>query len=433
MTAFDLLAILTGIAAIFSYLNHRFLKLPMAIGLMLIGLLFSLALVGLGTLWPGMIDVARDLLSQVEFDETLMRGMLGLLLFAGALHVDLNDLREQRALILILAIFGTFLSTLIVGFAIYSILPLLGMEIDLWYALLFGALISPTDPIAVLGILRKLGVSKRLETQITGESLFNDGVGVVVFLTIWSLAGLGGGHGEMTGGDVALLFGQEVIGGALFGLLLGFLGYWTLKSIDNYQVEILISLALVLTGYAIALWFHLSGPIAMVIAGLLLGNQGRSFAMSDTTRLHLDLFWELVDEFLNAILFVLIGLEVLVLTFSGNYVLAGFLAIGIVLLARFAAVGLPVSGLRRAGTIELPRYTARLMTWGGLRGGISVALALSIPVVVNGEPFETRELIVTMTYVIVAFSILVQGLTMGPLLRRWNATAEAPAGDTIDS
>ncbi len=421
MTAFDLLAILIGIAAIFSYLNYRFLKLPMAIGLMLIGLLFSLALIGLGTIWPGMIDIARELLSQIEFDETLMRGMLGLLLFAGALHVDLNDLREQRTLILILAVLGTFVSTLIVGFAIFYTLPLLGLGIDLWYALLFGALISPTDPIAVLGILRKLGVSQRLETQITGESLFNDGVGVVVFLTIWSLAGLGG-DGAVTGGEIALLFGQEVVGGGLFGLLLGAIGYWTLKSIDNYQVEILISLALVVTGYGIALWFHLSGPIAMVVAGLLLGNQGRSLAMSDTTRLHLDLFWELVDEFLNAILFVLIGLEVLVLTFTGNYLIAGIIAIGVVLLARFVAVSLPVILLRRVSTLDLPRYTARLMTWGGLRGGISVALALSIPVVLDGEPFETRQLILTMTYLIVTFSILVQGLTMGPLLRRWNAT-----------
>lgn len=425
MTAFDLLAILIGISAIFSYLNHRFLKLPMAIGLMLIGILFSFALIGLGTIWPGMIDIARELLSQVEFDETLMRGMLGLLLFAGALHVDLNDLREQRALILILAVLGTFVSTLIVGFAIYYILPLLGLQIGLWYALLFGALISPTDPIAVLGILRKLGVSQRLETQITGESLFNDGVGVVVFLTVWSLAGLGGGHGEMNGGDIAVLFGQEVLGGGLFGLMLGLIGYWTLKSIDNYQVEILISLALVVTGYGIAVWLHISGPIAMVVAGLLLGNQGRSLAMSDTTRLHLDLFWELVDEFLNAILFVLIGLEVLVLTFAGNYILAGVLAIVVVLLARFIAVSLPVTLLRRTSTIELPRYTTRLMTWGGLRGGISVALALSIPIVVNGEPFETRQLILTMTYLIVSFSILVQGLTMGPLLRRWNATSPA--------
>ncbi len=421
MTVFDLLAILVGISAIFSYLNYRFLKLPMAIGLMVIGLGVSVLLVGLGQFWPGMIDLARDLLGQFEFDETLMKGMLGLLLFAGALHVDLNDLREQRALITILAVFGTALSTAIVGGTIYLILPLFGLEIELWYALLFGALISPTDPIAVLGILRKLGVSKRLETQITGESLFNDGVGVVIFLTIWSLAGLGGGSEELSGGGVALLFVQEVFGGALFGFLLGLLGYWTLRSIDNYQVEILISLALVVTGYAIALWLHLSGPIAMVLAGLLLGNHGRSFAMSDTTRLHLDLFWELVDEFLNAILFVLIGLEVLVLTFRGEYLLAGLFAILLVLLARFIAVSLPVVLLRRGGRMELPRYTARLMTWGGLRGGISVALALSIPSTLGGEPFEARELILTMTYVIVIFSIVVQGLSIGKLLERWGA------------
>lgn len=426
MTFFDLLAILVGVSAVFSYLNYRFLKMPMAIGLMVIGLGVSFGLFALGYLYPEVVEHARTLLAQVDFDETLMRGMLGMLLFAGALHVNLADLREQRALILILALFGTVLSTFVVGGAIYYLLPLLGLEIGWMYALLFGALISPTDPIAVLGILRKLGVSKRLETQITGESLFNDGVGVVVFLSIWSLAGLGGGHGEMSGGDIALLFLQEAIGGAAFGLVIGYLGYRTLRSIDNYQVEILISLALVFTGYAVALWLHLSGPIAMVIAGLLVGNQGRALAMSDMTRKHLDLFWELMDEFLNAILFVLIGLEVLVLTFVGEYILAGILGIGIVLVARFLAVSLPVTMLRKGGRLDLPRYTSRLMTWGGLRGGISVALALSIPTVIDGEPFAVRELIVTMTYVIVVFSIIVQGLTMGKLLRRWNATGPVP-------
>ncbi len=420
MNVFDLLAILVGLSAGFSYLNHRYLKLPMAIGLMLIGLVLSLGLVALGAVNPAIVETARQLLAEVAFDETLMRGMLGLLLFAGALHVDINDLKQERLLIGLLAVGGTLFSTFLVGGAIYALLPLLGIEIGWWYALLFGALISPTDPIAVLGILRKLGAPKRLQTQIVGESLFNDGVGVVVFLAILSLAGLGGaGHADMSGSDILLLFLQEALGGLLFGGILGYIGYRMLRSIDNYQVEILVSLALVVTGYAVALWLHLSGPIAMVIAGLLLGNQGRSFAMSDTTREHLDMFWELVDEFLNAILFVLIGLEVLVLTFVGSWVVAGLLSIVIVLVARFLVVTGPINLLRLNPNRELSRYTSRLMTWGGLRGGISVALALSIPATLAGEPFVERELIVTMTYIVVAFSILVQGLTMGPLLRRW--------------
>ncbi len=420
MTLFNLLALLIAISAIFSYINHRFLRLPMAIGLMVMGLAFSLAIVLLGVVDPGIREQAQGILLGVDFDEALMQGMLGFLLFAGALHVDINDLREQRVLILSLAVFGTLLTTFLVGGVLYLVLPLLGVELGWWYCLLFGALIAPTDPIAVLGILKKLGVPKSLEVQITGESLFNDGVGVVIFLAIWSLAGIGGGHGDVSGGEIALLFVQEALGGALFGLVIGYIGYRTLKSIDNYQVEVLISLALVFTGYALALQFHLSGPIAMVIAGLLLGNHGRALAMSDTTRLHLDMFWELVDEFLNAILFVLIGLEVLILSFVGEYILAGVVVILIVLLARLGSVALPVSLLRRFGSARsLPRYTSRLMTWGGLRGGISVALALSIPSTLNGTSLAEREVIVSLTYIVVLFSIIVQGLTMGPLLRRW--------------
>lgn len=395
----------------------------MAIGLMVIGLIFSLALVVIGWVNPSIIEFARSVVEQVDFDQALMEGMLGFLLFAGALHVDINELRQQKTLILTLAVFGTLLTTILVGGVLYFILPLLGLHLGIWYSLLFGALIAPTDPIAVLGILKRLGVPKSLEIQIAGESLFNDGVGVVIFLAIWSLAGLGG-HGEIGGGEIALLFLQEAIGGALFGGAIGLLGYWMLKSIDNYQVEVLISLALVFTGYAMAQWFHISGPIAMVVAGLFLGNHGRATAMSDQTRLHVDLFWELVDEFLNAVLFVLIGLEILVLSFVGEYVIAGLIAIVVVLLARFGTVTLPINILRMGRKRELlPRYTSRLMTWGGLRGGISVALALSIPVALDGEPLAEREVIVAMTYIVVLFSIIVQGLTMGPLLRRWKVGA----------
>ncbi|MCG6872495.1 MAG: sodium:proton antiporter [Gammaproteobacteria bacterium] len=398
-------AILVSISALFSFLNYKFLKLPTSIGLMLIALLMSLVLIGLNALGIDAESWADSVLGSVEFDETLLQGMLSFLLFAGALHVNLDDLRSQKWVIGTLASVGVLVSTILIGGAMYLVLDWMGAPLPLLYCLLFGALISPTDPIAVLGILKQAKVPKSLETKIAGESLFNDGVGVVVFLVLSGIAFRGR---EPALGPILLLFAQEAIGGALLGLVLGYAVYHMLKQVNNYQVEVLLTLALVMGGYALARWLHVSGPIAMVVAGLLIGNHGRAFAMSDTTREHLDTFWELMDEILNTVLFVLIGLEVLVLTFSGEYLAAGLVAIPLVLLARLVTVG-SIVGLLRLGRSFSPRVV-RILTWGGLRGGISIALALSLPA------GPERDLLVAVTYVVVVFSILVQGLTVGHLV-----------------
>jgi len=407
MSLFELTATLLTLVALFSYLNERYIRLPSAIGLILFALLMSLGLIALGKLGWGMEDQARSLLGSIDFSKTLLHGMLSFLLFAGALHVNLEDLKQQKWFIISLATAGVLISTAIVGGLAWLVLQQLGLGIPFIHCLLFGALISPTDPIAVLGILKSAGAPKILETQITGESLFNDGVGVVVFIVLLRIAS---GTHEVGVAEVAFLFAEEAFGGALFGLAAGFLAYWMLKRVDNYPVEMLITLALVTGGYALAEALHLSAPIAIVVAGLLIGNHGRDLAMSDKTVEHLDTFWELVDELLNAVLFVLIGLEVLVLQFTPGYLLAGGLAIPIVLLARMVSVAIPV-GLLRLWR-EFSPGVVKILTWGGLRGGISVALALSLP------PTPERDVILTVTYIVVVFSILVQGLTIGRLFAR---------------
>ncbi len=407
MSTFELLSTLTTLAALFSWVNHRYLRLPTTIGLMTIALLFSMGLVGLGKLGFGVGEDVERVIAAVDFDETLLHGMLGALLFAGALHVNLDDLAEQRGIIAILATAGVLVSTALVGGICWLLFDALGVPIALPYCLLFGAIVAPTDPIAVLGVLKQIAVPHTLETKIAGESLFNDGVAVVVFLV---LLGLATGHAEAGVGDVARLLVVEAAGGVVFGLGLGFVVYLLLRGVDDYAVEILATLALVTGGYALADALHVSGPLAMVVAGLLVGNHGRRLAMSERTRERLDAFWELVDEFLNAILFVLIGLEVLVLNWSGPAVLAGLVAIPLVLAVRFVAVGTPVALLRRVRRFS--PHAVKILVWGGLRGGISVALALSLP---RGPE---RELLVGATYLVVIFSILVQGLTLGPLLAR---------------
>ena len=405
MTLMHTVTILVCLSAGFSYLNHRYIKLPVTIGLMAIALVMSLVLLLLGKLGYGIESQAKSFVQSIDFGEALLHGMLSFLLFAGALHVNLEDLLEQKWFIGTLACGGVLVSTAIVGSLTYLGLEWLGHPIPLIAAFLFGALISPTDPIAVLGILKKANAPKRLEIKITGESLFNDGVGVAVFLVLLATAE----PGRVTPGDVGWLLLQEAVGGILLGLVLGYGAYLMLKSIDQHSVEILITLALVMGGYAVADVLHTSGPIAVVVAGLLIGNQGRHLAMSDTTREYLDTFWELIDELLNAILFVLIGLEVLVLSFKDEYLVAGLLVIPLVLFARFVSVSLPVQLFRLFE--DLTNRATLILTWGGLRGGISVAMALSLP----ASPY--RDAIVTMTYIVVVFSILVQGLTIEGLIR----------------
>jgi len=407
MGILDISALLLSLAALFSYLNYRYFKLPTAIGLMLISLGASRLVVLSGEL--GFVEFeayAEQILAGVDFDETLLHGMLSFLLFAGALHVNLQDLARQKWVIGSMATFGVLTSTVLVGGMTWLVSTWLGLGLPFIYCLLFGALISPTDPIAVLSILKSAGAPKSLETKITGESLFNDGIGVVIFLVLLGVVT----GGDLSAGEVAGLFVQEAIGGLVFGLVLGGLGYYLLKDVDEYQVEVLITLALVMGGYSLALALHLSGPIAVVVAGLLIGNHGRHLAMSDRTREHLDTFWELLDETLNAVLFVLIGLELLLISFQGEYLVAAALLIPAVLLARFVSVGLPVGVLRLRR--DFTKNVVKLLTWGGLRGGISVALALSLP-----EGPE-RDLLLAVTYAVVIFSIAVQGLSLGPLVGR---------------
>ena len=406
MELFNIMAILITLSALFGYLNYRFIKLPTIIGLMLISMLMSIFLVVLGNLGLGVEKYWMPVVQSIDFNKTLMVGMLSFLLFAGALQVDIGELLRQKWEVIVYATVGVFISTALVGALSYCILGWLGIKMQLIYCLLFGALISPTDPIAVIGMLRNAAAPKSLEVQIAGESLFNDGIGVVLFAVLLEMAT---GHHTTYISDAISLFATETIGGAIFGLGIGWIAYRILKSIDNYQIEILVTLSLVTGGYALASAINISGPIAIVVAGLLIGNHGRKFAMSEVTRNNLDMFWELIDVILNSVLFVLMGLELLVLQLSLTHVLAAVAAIFIVLLSRFVSIGTPMRLLAFRKKFSLS--TLIIMTWGGLRGGIAVALALSLPV-----GYE-RNIIIAITYGVVVFSVLVQGLTFKSLIK----------------
>lgn len=404
----DIAATFLVLTALLSYLNHRFVRLPTTIGVMVIALALSLCAVILNAFGvaPEFKAYEQALLRSVDFSHVLMQGMLSLLLFAGALHVDLSELRGYRWQVGVLAVFGTVASAVVVGYGLWWMLPWVGLKLPLIDCLLFGALISPTDPIAVMGILKSSGAPKNLELVIAGESLFNDGVGVVLFSVLVGLA-LGSEPSLATVGHLVL---REVVGGLLYGLVLGYLTFALLRSVDNYQVEVLLTLASVMGGYALANHLHISGPLAMVVNGLIIGNRGRALAMSDTTRRYVDMFWELLDEILNAVLFVLIGLEFVVIEFEPAVFAAGGVAIVVTLAARWLTVGVPVASARP--WFRLPRGAAGILTWGGLRGGISVALALSLPA------GTARDKLLALTYCVVVFSILVQGTSIGALCRR---------------
>ncbi len=476
MNFLDASAVLLTFAAIFAYINFRFIKLPNTIGIMLIGLFFSTILIALGDYIPAVSRAADHFVEGIDFDKTLMQGLLSYLLFAGALHVNLSDLKDQKRLVATLATLGVIISTVLTGTLFFFLFPLLGFKIPFIWCLVLGAIISPTDPVAVLGILKKAKVPKSLETKITGESLFNDGVGVVVYLALLGIAMSNlndtaashettpvaaihdnvhsdhntsssdetnlavnpspdhtteeehNEHGESHAHEaqgflgITKLFVVEVAGGILWGALLGAVGYYLLRSIDNYQVEVLITLALVTGGYRAASAMHISGPLAMVVTGLMIGNHARKLAMSEVTRSHVDKFWELIDEILNAVLFLLIGLELFVLDLSWPAMLAGVLAIVLGLGSRFLAVSLPVHVLKNHQ--EFSPGVIRILTWGGIRGGISVALALGIP-----EAFEHRNTFLVITYVVVIFSIAVQGLTLGKVVARYLKKESASASD----
>jgi CPA1 family monovalent cation:H+ antiporter len=407
MTLFDIAAGLVVLAAVFGLINHHTLRLPSTIGLLLMSLLASLALLGIDRVVPGLgiAGTAAGLIGQIDFYDVLMEGMLGFLLFAGALHVDVARLRAQARAIALIATVGLALSVLVLGIGMAALagLPIL-------VALVFGAIVSPTDPIAVLGLLKQAGAPPSLEAKISGESLFNDGIAVVVFITLSALAFTAAGAEPPGVGSVALLFVEEVIGGLVLGAVGGGLAYLAMRSLDDAVLEILISLALVMGVYALCLALHFSGPLAVVVAGLFIGNTGVRHAMSEATRSRMLAFWETIDELLNAVLFLLIGLEVLIVAFDASLVAIGLLAIPLALFARFVAVAVPMAFLK-----TFRDYTpggVPIMTWGGLRGGISVALVLSLP------DSEYKPVLVTATYAVVVFSIIVQGLTIAPLVRR---------------
>ena len=412
MNLFVIASILIVLSALFGYINVKFFKLPNTIGLMLVAILFTIGLFLTSMVNPTLLHMAEGLIGSIDFKTVLLDVMLGFLLFAGAMHTNFDQLKIQRWPILLFATVGVLTSTFLVGGMSYYLFNAMGHEVQFIHCLLFGALISPTDPIAVLGIMKKAGVPKKLETKIVGESLFNDGVGVVIFLTIFTIAG-GGGHGDHGGGSlnsILRLFGQEVFGGITFGGILGWITFRLLRSIDDYEIEVMITLACVMGGYVFAHYLHLSAPLAIVVAGLIVGNDTiRDSAMSNVTEQFVDKFWELVDILLNALLFVLIGLELLVLTFDMSFLIAGGISIILVLIARFLSLIIPVQIF--AKRLEFLPYTSTIMTWGGLRG-ISIALALSL-----GEDMN-RDLFLTVTYVVVVFSIIVQGLSIGKLATR---------------
>lgn len=410
MELFYAFTVLIVLAATFAYINTRYIHLPNPIGVMLISLVACTIIIVVNYLEPQLevSKYATEMAKKTNFAQVLMDIMLSFLLFAGALHVDTNTMAKERVPILLFATLGVVVSTLVMGGLCYGMFSLLNLNIDFIYCLLFGAIISPTDPIAVLSILKKAGVPKSLEVKITGESLFNDGIAVVVFLSVFNIAQKGVENTSLH--SIVELFMIEVVGGVAFGLALGYMGFWLMKTIDDYVTEMLITLAMVVGGYTLAISWHTSGPLAVVVAGLIMSGRAKQQAMSEATRQYIDLFWEMVDEVLNAILFVFIGLEILIVNWEESSLLAGFLAIPIMLIARLVAVGIPIKLLEKKRTF-IPN-TIKLLTWGGIRGGISVALALTL------TPEMPRDLFLTATYVTVVFSILVQGLTIGPLVKK---------------
>jgi CPA1 family monovalent cation:H+ antiporter len=409
MDLYIVTTLLVLLTSAFAYVNTRFLRLPETIGLMILSLAFSLFIVVGHRLDPIHFDPIWRLVGTIDYTTVVLDVMLSFLLFAGALHTDIALLRRSWASITLFALAGVIVSTFLIGGLLFALLQVVGYPLGFIYCLLFGALISPTDPIAVLGILTRANVPKSVEIKIVGESLFNDGVGVVFFLTLLEIARRG--VESVTFGEIVGLFAQEAVGGILFGLVLGYALFYLLRSIDHYQTEVLITVAAVMGGYALANYLHISGPLAIVVAGLFTGDRAVGTAMSATTEEYVERFWELVDVILNAVLFVLIGFRLVTLDFEWLYFPVGFGAIGIQLAARYLSIRLPLWLSRK--WLYSSRQDPIMMTWGGLRGGLSIAMALSIP-----ESFTSKNLLVFITYAVVLFSILVQGLTLERVARR---------------
>ncbi len=405
MDIYHIITVLIILAAAFGYINHKFIKLPDTIGIMLISLIASLVVIIIERTYPTFFTAELNYIKTIDFNAIVLKVMLSFLLFAAAIHTNVKNLRKERTAIITFSTISTLISTFIVGALFYLITKAFGLQVNFLYCLLFGALISPTDPIAVIGILKKAKVPVSLETKISGESLFNDGVGVVIFITFYEIAKTG--LKNFSALDIVWLFIKEAGGGLLLGWLLGYACFWLLKSINNYVVEVLITVAIVMGGYTLASLLHVSGPLAMVIAGLITGDKSLNHGVSDLTHEYLTKFWELIDELMNAVLFLLIGLEMLIVAFNLTFFWLGCISIIIVLLARFISVSLPIIILKNKRSFvkkEIP-----VLTWGALRGGISVALALSVPKYMYGDMF------VSITYIIVLFSIVAQGLTIKKL------------------
>ncbi len=411
MQIYHYFTVIIILAAAFGYFNKRFLKLPRTIGVMIIGLLTSLGIVLTASSFPDLFVQTKEMILSVDFYTILMEIMLSFLLFAGSIHIRLNDIKSERVPIIAFSTIGVLLSTFIVGGLMYLLLQAFSLDIPFINCLLFGALISPTDPIAVMGILKTANIPKSLETKISGESLFNDGVAVVLFVAILEISKVGFENMGFT--DIALLFLREAGGGIVLGTILGSAATYILKTIDDYSVEVMVTLAMVMGGYWLASSLHISGPLAMVVAGIFIGNRGREVGMSRITEEYIDKFWEMLDEILNAVLFLLIGLELLVINFENIYILIGVIAIFVVLFARFVSVGIPFFLLKRRVNFETNSFP--ILVWGGIRGGISVALALALPRESSGDMF------VAITYIIVLFSIIFQGLTIGKLAKKLTA------------
>ncbi len=408
MSIFIFFSALISLAAIFSYINVRWLRFPSGIALMMMSAILSVGLILIGGASQNFTLYVREKLAAIDFSEFILGILLSFLLFAGSLHVSYSRLKDSALSIITFSTVGVMISTFLVGAGSYFLFKLFGIEIPFIYCLLFGALISPTDPIAVLGILKKAGISKSIEIKITGESLFNDGVGVVVFATIMQIILKGSENASV--GSVLTLFAREAVGGFIAGLIIGYIGYKVMKSIDHFQTEILISLAMVMGGYSLCHYFHVSGPLAMVVAGIFTGYKGLPEAMSDTTRDYLEKFWQVTDDILNSILFMLIGFELLTITLHFSYILIGLIIAISLIFFRYLSLWIPAKLFRFKNSLE--NKTLEIMAWGGLRGGISIALALSMPAGV------IKDALVLVTYTVVLFSILVQGMTMENLVRR---------------
>ena len=409
MNLYQIITSLVVLSATFAYLNKRIIKLPISIGLMFLGTVLSILLIIYSKIFPNSVMVIRELIDSLDFSKIVMEILLSFLLFAGAMHTNYNDLKDNKRSIILFAFVSVLISTFLVAGSLWGVAYILGYELNFLYCLLFGALISPTDPIAVLGILTKANVPKSAEINIVGESLFNDGIGVVVFITLLSMINLG--IEQVTVLDIVSHFVKEAGGGIVLGFLIGYVIFIILKSIDDYETEVIVTLAAVMGGTWLAQSLHVSGPLAMVVAGLMTGHKSKIEAMSDTTRLFIDKFWHLIDVLMNALLFVLMGLKFIAIEFEYNYLFIALIALPLFILARYVSLMIPY--LISKKWLDVKKDTILLMTWGGLRGGLSIAMVLSL-----SESIEPKNMFVLITYVVVMFSIFVQGLTVEKFARR---------------